>query len=208
MKLWLVRHAPVLAAPGLCYGVSDLAADPLATQQAAQTLAAQLPVGMVLHHSPLQRCELLAQALQGFRPDLALSSDERLREMGFGAWEGQQWDAIPRAAFDAWTADFTDARPGGQGETVRELMARVAHAWDEARASGADRLWVTHAGVMRAALLLSRGVRLPAQAADWPGDALAFGGLMCLDLGGGQGAQGRHAIGAPLHGLRSDTWLK
>ena len=182
MKLWLVRYAPVLAEPGLCYGISDLAADTAATRQAAKSLAAQLPVGMVLHHSPLQRCELLVHALQGLRPDLALNSDARLREMDFGAWEGQRWDAIPRAAFDGWTGDFTDARPGTHGETVRELMARVAHAWDEARAAGTDRLWVTHAGVMRAALLLSRGVRLPAQAADWPDEALAFGEVRMLDL--------------------------
>ena len=28
--LWLLRHAPVLAAPGLCYGRTDLPADPAA----------------------------------------------------------------------------------------------------------------------------------------------------------------------------------
>ncbi len=43
-------------------------------------------------------------------------------------------------------------------------MARVGAAWDDWRASGRDAVWVTHAGVMRAALLLSRGVRLPASA--------------------------------------------
>ena len=33
---------------------------------------------------------------------------------------------------------------------------------------------------MRAALLLSRGVRLPARASDWPGDALPFGEVLTL----------------------------
>ena len=33
--LWLLRHAPVLAAPGLCYGRTDLPADPAATHRAA-----------------------------------------------------------------------------------------------------------------------------------------------------------------------------
>lgn len=182
MKLWLVRHAPVLAPPGLCYGVSDLAADAEATHQAARALAAQLPQGLAVHSSPLQRCELLAQALQGLRPDLALQRDARLREMNLGPWEGRRWDTIPRTDFDRWMGDFTDARPGGQGETVRELMTRVAHAWDEAQASGTDRVWVTHAGVIRAALLLARGTRLPLRAADWPTDALGFGGLLCLAL--------------------------
>ena len=100
--------------------------------------------------------------------------------MDFGAWEGQPWGHIPRAAFDAWLADFADAPPGEGGETVRALMARVGAAWDDWRASGADALWVTHAGVMRAALLLARGVRLPASAADWPADDLPFGEVLAL----------------------------
>ena len=62
-------------------------------------------------------------------------------------------------------------------------MARVGAAWDEARQSGSGTLWVTHAGVMRAALLWSRGVRLPATAADWPRDVLGFGQVIQLDLG-------------------------
>ena len=33
---------------------------------------------------------------------------------------------------------------------------------------------------MRAALLLSRGVRVPGSAAGWPADALPFGELMVL----------------------------
>ena len=180
MKLWLVRHAEVVAAEGLCYGASDLPADAAATRDAAQALARQLPQGLPMHVSPLQRCELLALDLQALRPDLALKTDARLAELDFGAWEGQPWGHIPRAAFDAWLADFADAPPGEGGETVRALMARVGAAWDDWRASGADALWVTHAGVMRAALLLARGVRLPASAADWPADDLPFGEVLAL----------------------------
>ncbi|QTD46854.1 histidine phosphatase family protein [Ottowia testudinis] len=173
--LWLVRHAPVLAAPGLCYGATDLPADAAATRAAAEMLAATLPAQVIVVTSPLQRCELLALDLQALRPDLILRTDDRLREMDFGAWEGRAWASIPRAAFDAWLADFADAPPGEGGETVRALMARVGAAWDDWRASGTDALWVTHAGVMRAALLLARDVRLPAAAADWPADTLPFG---------------------------------
>ena len=180
--LWLQRHAPVLAEAGLCYGISDLAADPQATQRAAEALADRLPPGTLVYTSPLQRCELLAQALLGLRPDLTVNVDTRLREMDFGAWEGRRWDAIPRAALDAWTGDFAHARPADNGETVAELMARVGSAWLDAGRQGADTLWVTHAGVMRAALLLSRGVQLPTSAADWPADALGFGELRVLEL--------------------------
>jgi alpha-ribazole phosphatase len=175
VTLWLVRHAELLAVPGLCYGASDLPADPAATQAAAQRLAEQLPAGVALRTSPLQRCELLAKTLQALRPDLTLRTDQRLREMDFGRWEGLPWADIPRADFDAWLADFADARPAGDGEPVRALMARVAAAWDAHRARGEAAAWVTHAGVMRAVLLLARGVRLPARAADWPAEALPFG---------------------------------
>ena len=180
MRLWLLRHAPVLAAPGLCYGISDLRADAAASRAAAASAAPRLPPGLRAHVSPLQRCEQLAQYLRGLRPDLALQTDARLREMDFGAWEGRAWAEIARAEFDAWTDDFAHAAPGGHGEPVREFMARVGAAWDDWRASGRDGLWVTHAGVMRAALLLARGVRLPARAADWPADALGFGELLAL----------------------------
>ncbi len=183
LTLWLVRHAPVLAAPGLCYGASDLPADPQSTQEAAAALAARLPKRIALITSPLQRCERLAQDLQALRPDLTIRQDRRLREMDFGSWEGQPWESIPRTAFDAWTADFAHARPGGNGETVAELMQRVGAAWDEARACRQPTLWVTHGGVMRAALLLSSGMRQVARSDEWPRDALGFGEVLRLPLG-------------------------
>lgn len=181
MRLWLLRHAAPEAAAGLCYGSTDLAAQAEATRLAAERLASRLPQAAVLRVSPLRRCRQLAEVLCAQRPDLNAVFDERLRELHFGAWEGRRWNDIGRADFDAWLADFADARPGGDGEPVRALMARVAAAWDEWRASGADAVWVTHAGVMRAALLLSRGQRLLRQASDWPADELPFGEAICID---------------------------
>lgn len=179
MRLWLVRHAEVVGAAGLCYGASDLPADAAATQAAAQALAGQLPRGIAVQVSPLQRCELLAHALHALRPDLMLKTDPRLREFDFGAWERRRWADIPRAAFDAWLADFAHARPGG-GERVTELMARVGQAWDDWRADGRDAAWVTHAGVIRAARLLARGVRQVHRAADWPREPVGFGAVLKL----------------------------
>ena len=40
-RLWLVRHAPVLAPPGTCYGQLDLSADSQATAQCAQKLRSE-----------------------------------------------------------------------------------------------------------------------------------------------------------------------
>jgi alpha-ribazole phosphatase len=174
MKLWLVRHAQPLVAPGVCYGATDVAADQAATLQTARALARVLPSGLLLVSSTLQRCELLAQCLQGLRPDFAYKTDARLIEMDFGSWEGQRWDAIPQPDVDRWVADFGAHRFGGR-ESVHEFMQRVAAAWDETRLAGREAVWITHAGVIRAATLLAQGVRTVDQAGQWPREAPAFG---------------------------------
>ncbi len=179
--LWLVRHAQPLVASGLCYGATDVPADAQATRQAAQALAPKLPPNTTVISSTLQRCELLTLNLQGIRPDLTYKTDARLTEMNFGQWEGQRWEHITRAAFDAWTADFSGYRFGGQ-ETVAEFMQRVSLAWRELPQWPGPVLWVTHAGVIRAATLLSQGVHSVTQASQWPTEAPAFGDWCTLTL--------------------------
>lgn len=177
MALWIVRHAQPLVDAGTCYGVLDVPADTRATSQAADALAAVLPQGAALRVSPLQRCQQLAAALQALRPDLQALTDPRLREMDFGVWEGVAWDAIPRAALQAWTDDFGAHRFGG-AESANEVLARVAGLWDQARAGPA--VWITHAGVARALALLASGVRSVTRADQWPHVAPGYGEWVCL----------------------------
>ncbi len=181
MKLWLVRHALPLVDSGVCYGALDVAADASATLQAAGKLAQALPHGVRVVSSPLQRCELLAHTLCGLRPDLAYKTDHRLAEINFGCFEGQRWDAMPRQALDNWTADFWQHRFGGV-QSVAEFMAQVASVWDEAVLGPQHQVWITHAGVIRAAHLLARGVRQVQHAAQWPLDAPAFGQWCVLNV--------------------------
>lgn len=164
----------------MCYGALDIAADPAATQIAAQALANVLPRNVMLHTSPLQRCELLAQKIPGLRPDVSYKPDTRLREMNFGQWEGQRWDTIPKQALTAWTDDFWQHRFGG-AESVAEVMARVASAWDEAASTGQPQVWVTHAGVIRAAMLIAQGVRTLSDTSLWPAQAPGYGRWVCLE---------------------------
>jgi len=185
MKLWLVRHARPQVAPGVCYGRLDVPADPAATAACAAALAAQLPAGIRMACSPLQRCEQLAQALLGLRPDLACETDARLQEMDFGRWEGRAWEAIGQAALQAWTDDFAGYRVGGSGESVAGFMARVGAAFD-ALAGPQPVLWVTHAGVIRAAGLLAQGVRRIDAAGQWPLQAPKYGQWQLLDLPAGR----------------------
>ncbi len=185
MKLWLVRHAQPLIASGVCYGQLNVAADAEATADCARRLAAQLPPGLRVVSSPLQRCEQLAPVLLGLRPDLAYDIDPRLQEMNFGSWEGRAWQAIDPADLQAWTGDFADYAAGGHGESVTAFMARVGAAFD-ALADQRDTLWITHAGVIRAVELLSRGIRQVERADQWPLDAPNYGQWRSLDLPIGQ----------------------
>ncbi len=179
--IWLVRHARPLIAPGVCYGALDVPADADATQQAVSGLAQRLPTGATVLVSPLLRCRQLGHALQGLRPDMRFDTEQRLAEMNFGDWEGQRWDALSPELFDAWTSDFWRHRVGG-GECVAEFMGRVGEVWDAAMAASvADvaQVWLTHAGVIRAARLIASGQREVRSAADWPATAPGFGQCWC-----------------------------
>jgi len=173
VSLWVLRHAKPVIAPGTCYGRLDMPADPVLTLAAARAAANVLPSNVRIRYSPLQRCEQLTQTLCALRPDLALDCvpDARLMEMNFGAFEGRLWADMDPTLLQAWTDDFADHRFGG-AESVREFMARVGAAWDE---RVAEEVWISHAGVARAASLLQQGVRCVRHAADWPHYAPAYG---------------------------------
>jgi alpha-ribazole phosphatase len=178
VSLWLVRHGKPLVAPGTCYGMLDLDAEPAATHAAAVALAEVVPRNAVVLSSPLKRCLQLAHRLEQLRPDLPSQQELRLREMDFGAWEGVAWDAIPRAAVDAWTADFASHRFGGK-ESAGEVLARIAQVWDSSltlqASQGRDVVWITHAGVAQAATLIARGTRVVERSEDWPLPGLHYG---------------------------------
>ncbi len=184
MKLWLIRHAPVALPDGLCYGISDAPARADATADAARAVAAALPRHVPVWVSGLMRSQQLAAALQRERTDLgAARVDNRLNEMDFGQWEMQPWAAIPKAAFDTWMADFADHRFGGE-ESTQQVIDRVASLIIDLHAAGIrEAAWITHAGVIRAALYLKQhGPRRIAAATEWPRDAAPQGGWIELAL--------------------------
>ena len=183
MTLWLARHAQPLIKKGVCYGQLDVPADLADTQKCAQALAGVLPIGALLVTSPLQRCEQLAPVLIALRPDLTVKKDARLQEMHFGQWEGRAWAAIDPAELAAWTDNFAHYRAGGTGESVAQFMARVAQAFDALdRTTTRDNIWLTHAGVIRAARLIAQGIRHINRASQWPLDAPAYGQWCKLEL--------------------------
>lgn len=192
-RLWLVRHAAPVVAQGTCYGALNIPADATATHATAVRLAATLPSAPQVFYSPLQRCEQLALDLQALRPDLTATPDARLREMDFGAWEGQRWNDIAKSDIDAWTAAFATHAPGG-GERLSAMLARISAALRFAaqgaaenagdRAGGEhgpnvavnDVVWITHAGVARCVHWLQQhgDTALP-RADEWPQAAPGWG---------------------------------
>lgn len=184
MKLWLLRHARVLVEPGVCYGASELDADPAATEAAAQEFAAVPGQGCVLWTSPSTRAQLLASAIHRLRPDIGTPrTDTRLQEMDFGDWEMQAWSGIPRADIDRWVADFPDHRFGGK-ESAQEVIDRVAAALADASDLAVPEMaWVTHAGVIRAVQFLQAAGKRQriASAGEWPASVIGMGEWVCVD---------------------------
>jgi alpha-ribazole phosphatase len=147
MQVVLVRHpAPDIAA-GVCYGRLDV---PL---RAGATLASSLPALDLarIWTSPSQRCRAVAEAMA--RP---LRVEARLLELDFGAWEGMAWDAVPRAALDAWAADPLGFAPPG-GESGAALLARVRAVHRDLLAAGEDCAVISHGGPLKLLAALLRG---------------------------------------------------
>ena len=181
MKLWLVRHAQPLIDSGICYGQLDMQADARATQDTAAAISKILPGNILAVNSPLQRCRQLADALIGIRPQMKFTPDARLQEMHFGSWENRPWSSLPKTELDDWTADFGNYAAGQSGESVAQFMKRVASAFDSLPREN-DVLWVTHAGVIRAAQLLAQGIREVDRADQWPSNAPSYGQWCKLEL--------------------------
>ncbi|WP_144108471.1 alpha-ribazole phosphatase [Paraburkholderia sp. BCC1886] len=154
MDIVLIRHPAVAVDTGVCYGHSDVAlaedVEASSATLAVKLATLQVPAPRVLMSSPLTRCSALAASLANDF-GCALSHDDRLKEMDFGAWEQQRWDAIDRTLLDDWAADFKHARAHG-GESVTQFVERV-QTWFDAFAQTREltpAYVVTHAGVMRA----------------------------------------------------------
>lgn len=178
MELYLVRHTTPAIQPGICYGHAelDLSAD-AATEMAAVRAKLADVQPAAFYTSPLLRCRRLASAL----PWGEATQDARLKELHFGDWELQRWDAIPREIFDYWATRFVEHAPPG-GETFRELYLRAVDFFDECadRHAGGVVVAVTHAGVIRS--LLAHALKLPLE--NVPGFHLDFGGVTKLMLAG------------------------
>jgi 2,3-bisphosphoglycerate-dependent phosphoglycerate mutase len=113
--------------------------------------------------SDLLRCRETAEAIAA-ATGLPITTDSRLRERGYGMFEGRTYPEVQRdmaEAFQRWLSRDPDFDVDG-GESLRTFQQRVVAVLDElARAApGATLVVVTHGGVLDIACRLCRDLGL------------------------------------------------
>ncbi|MGY8668217.1 histidine phosphatase family protein [Bradyrhizobium sp. UFLA05-109] len=116
--------------------------------------------------SPLGRARMTMELARGKLglPVADYSLDDRLREIGYGAWEGLTLpeseaadpDVYARRLVDKWTVAPSN------GETYADVQARMREWYDQLRT---DTVAVAHGGTARA-LMVTLGLETPASAAE------------------------------------------
>jgi broad specificity phosphatase PhoE len=176
--IYYIRHGETeWNALGRLQGVQDIPLNELGRRQSVH--AGQILADMIRHDdqsassigfvaSPLGRARQTMDLVRGTLnlPLAGYSIDDRLREIGYGEWEGSTLaeaqaknpDLFSRRQAEKWTV----APPGG--ETYVSVQARVTSWYRELKA---DTLAVAHGGTARA-LMVALGVETPESAADLP----------------------------------------
>jgi broad specificity phosphatase PhoE len=174
--IYYIRHGETQwNAEGKLQGQQDIPLNDLGRTQAAH--AGNILAGLFARDgrseqslafvaSPLGRArstmELVRGALKLPRADYAV--DDRLREIGYGLWEGSTLaqmqasdpDVFARRQADKWTV------PPPDGESYASVQLRMRDWYDQLTA---DTVAVAHGGTARA-LMVALGIETPDSAAD------------------------------------------
>lgn len=148
MELVLIRHTRVAIESGICYGQADILPVPTFREEISKIKEA---IGKMqfdrIFSSPLKRCSMLAAELF---PKEEVCFDERVKELYFGEWELQTWEAVyALPGGRKWMNNFMTERCAG-GEGYPDLHRRVSAFLEELVNGPAERVAVvTHAGVIR-----------------------------------------------------------
>lgn len=174
--IYYIRHGETSwNAQGRLQGTRDIALNDLGRRQAvrAGTILADLleregrdSSALPFVASPLSRARMTMELLRGALdlPPEDYALDDRLREIGYGIWEGstlaEMQAADPVLYAKRLTAKWTMAPEGG--ETYADVQHRMREWYDSVRA---DTVAVAHGGTARA-LMVALGIETPQSAAD------------------------------------------
>src|SRR6202790_1992183 len=174
--IFYIRHGETQwNAEGRLQGLQDIPLNDLGRKQAANagSILADLfardgrsETSLAFVASPLGRARSTMELVRGSLklPPGDYAVDDRLREIGYGQWEGStlaQMQASDPELFARRQADKWTVPPPG-GESYAEVQARVT---DWYAGLTADTVAVAHGGTARA-LMVALGVETPASAAD------------------------------------------
>ncbi|MCC8396678.1 histidine phosphatase family protein [Paraburkholderia sp. MMS20-SJTR3] len=155
-RLLLVSHAATLAQRAGRFPADEPleARDRAAAETARAVLARRADLdGATVFTSPAACARDTATAL-----GLMATPVDALADVDYGEWRGQRLADIAQQAADAlaaWTRDPAIAPPGG--ESFTEVVQRVGQWLDHAAPSARTVIAVTHAPLMRAALVYALG---------------------------------------------------
>jgi broad specificity phosphatase PhoE len=174
--IYYIRHGETAwNAEGKLQGVQDIPLNDLGRKQAANSgaILADLfardglsEASLAFVASPLGRARSTMELVRGRLklPADQYAIDDRLREIGYGHWEGStlaQMQAADPDVFARRQADKWTVPPPG-GESYAEVQARVSD-WYSGLTE--DTVAVAHGGTARA-LMVALGVESPDSAAD------------------------------------------
>jgi broad specificity phosphatase PhoE len=174
--IYYIRHGETAwNAEGRLQGTQDIPLNDLGRRQATE--AGIILAGLFARDgrseqslafvaSPLGRARSTMELVRGALklPPRDYAIDGRLREIGYGDWEGStlvQMQASDPAVFARRQADKWTVPPPG-GESYAQVQARVTDWYQQLTA---DTVAVAHGGTARA-LMVALGIETPASAAD------------------------------------------
>lgn len=165
LTVYILRHGQTQwnAENNRYCGRTDIALTEKGIKQ-AEAIAEQLKGHAIdaVYSSPLQRAYRTAQLASGGRTVIA---DNRLIEANFGEWEGktrEQFTSENAVLWTGWSQDPAINRAGGNGETGKEIVDRVADFFSSALRlhHGGTIMVVAHNGINRLYLAHKLGMPL------------------------------------------------
>lgn len=156
MKIYLVRHGETdWNQAGLLQGQTDIALNAQGLEQAREAAERLKEVPFeIAFCSPLIRAKRTAETIIGDRK-ITITTDERLRELNFGPWEGVDIRTIKDAASQPFTNPGSYIPPEG-AESFAQLYKRSGEFVDQVllplEGTYETVLVVAHGGVNRSIL--------------------------------------------------------
>ena len=156
MKIYLIRHGETdWNQAGLLQGQTDIALNVQGLEQAREAAERLKEVPFeIAFCSPLIRAKRTAETIIGDRK-ITLTTDERLRELNFGPWEGVDIRTIKDAASQPFTNPGSYIPPEG-AESFAQLYKRSGEFVDQVllplESTYETVLVVAHGGVNRSIL--------------------------------------------------------